>query len=362
LIDDRFNKLENFVKIAEEKGVVKIKNSTLIKDASKFFSPFDFHRIRIDNPVAVIANEVEPLTKLQRRIRRYAWTPGFWLKRKIAGTLMKKDMNEFEQDYREFYIDGETKSKEIGKPFLIKGGSRKIGVVLVHGYMAAPFEVKRLAEFLGRNGLWIYGVRLKGHGTSPEDLAQSTYMDWVAAVERGYAIMSHLCRQVVVGGFSAGGLLALELAARLKDIKGVFAICPSMSLKDFSSKFVPAVDAWNRWMKKVRFNGAKKEFVENQPENPHINYFRNPVCAVMELELLMEVVADKLADIQMPALVIQSLGDPVVKPSGSRRAFKQIGSENKTYTMFNFDRHGILLGKDSEKVYKAIWDFIKELN
>ena len=82
----------------------------------------------------------------------------------------------------------------------------------------------------------------------------------------------------------------------------------------------------------------------------------------MELELLMEVVADKLADIQMPALVIQSLGDPVVKPSGSRRAFKQIGSENKTYTMFNFDRHGILLGKDSEKVYKAILDFIKELN
>jgi esterase/lipase/1-acyl-sn-glycerol-3-phosphate acyltransferase len=361
LIDDRFNKLKNFVKIAEEKGIVKTKNNTLIKDTSKFMSPFDFHRIRIDNPVAVIANEVEPLIQLQRRIRRYAWMPGFWLRKKIAGILMKKAVEEFEQDYKKFYIDGESKEKDIGKPFLIKGASRDIGVVLIHGYMAAPFEVKGLAEYLGQKGLWVYAPRLKGHGTSPEDLAIRAHTDWVAAVEKGYAIMSHLCRQVVVGGFSAGGLLALELAARLKDIKGVFAVCPSIRLQDFSSKFVPAVDVWNRVMKKVRLDGAKKEFVENHPENSHINYFRNPVYGVLELERLMDAVDDKLSDIRMPALVVQSLGDPVVKPSGSRRAFDHIGSEDKSYILFNFDRHGILLGEDSGKVYRAIWNFIKEL-
>ena len=362
LIDDRFNKLENFIKIAQEKGVVRIDDNMLIKDTSKFNSPFDFHRIRIDNPVAVIANEVEPLKELQKRIRRFAWVPGFWLKKSIAGILMKKDRDEFEQDYKAFYIEGETKNKDIGKPFLVRGGSRDVGVVLIHGYLAAPFEVKSLAESLGRNGLWVYAPRLKGHGTSPEDLAVRSYRDWVAAVERGYAVMSHLCRQVVVGGFSAGGLLALELAARLKNIQGVFAVCPCVSLKDLSSRFVPAVDAWNRWMERVRFNGAKKEFVENQPENPHINYFRNPVCGVLELERLMEIVADKLPDLRMPALVIQSLGDPVVKPGGSQRAFEHIGSEDKAYILFNFDRHGILMGKGSEKVHKSILNFIESLN
>jgi len=64
----------------------------------------------------------------------------------------------------------------------------------------------------------------------------------------------------------------------------------------------------------------------------------------------------------MPALVVQSSGDPVVRPGGSRRAFKRIGSEDKSYILFNFDRHGILLGKDSEKVHKAIWNFIEGLN
>lgn len=361
LIDDRFNKLRNFVKIAEEKGVVKIKNRTLIKDTSKFMSPFEFHRIRIDNPVAVIVNEVEPLTQLQRRIRRYGWMPGFWLRRKISRILMEKAIEEFEQDYEKFYIDGESKEKDIGKPFLVKGTSRDMGVVLIHGYMAAPFEMKGLAEHLGRKGLWVYAPRLKGHGTSPEDLAIRNYMDWVAAVEKGYAIMSHLCHQVVVGGFSLGGLLALDLAARLKDIKGVFAVCPSMRLQDFSSKFVPAVDVWNRVMKKVRLNGATKEFVENQPENPHINYFRNPVSGVLELERLMDAVAYKLPDIRMPSFVVQALGDPVVRPSGSKRAFDHIGSEDKSYLLFNFDHHGILMGEGSAKVYKAIWNFIKEL-
>jgi len=361
LIDDRFNKLKNFVKVAEEKRVVKIKNNSLIKDTSKFMPSFDFHRVRIDNPVAVIANEVEPLIKLQRRIRRYAWMPGFWLRRQIAGYLMKKATDEFDRDYEKYYIEKESKEKDVGKPFLIKGTSRNMGVVLVHGYMAAPLEVKKLAEYLGRRGLWVYAPRLKGHGTAPEDLAIRPYTDWVSAVETGYAVMSHLCEQVVVGGFSAGALLALELAARVKGIMGVFAVCPSMRLQDFSSKFVPAVDVWNRLMERVRLEGAKKEFVENEPENPHINYFRNPVSGVLELERLMESVDEKLPDIQIPALVVQSLGDPVVKPSGSRRAFKRIGSEDKSYILFNFDRHGILLGKGASRVHKAVGDFIEKL-
>ncbi|MDH3568290.1 MAG: lysophospholipase, partial [Desulfobacteraceae bacterium] len=136
---------------------------------------------------------------------------------------------------------------------------------------------------------------------------------------------------------------------------------PPMRLKDFSSKFVPAVDVWNRLMERVRLDGAKKEFVENFPENTHINYFRNPVSGVLELERFMESLEKKLPAIDMPALVIQSLGDPVVKPSGSRRAFDLMGSEDKTYILYNYDRHGILLGKGASSVHKAIGDFIEKL-
>jgi esterase/lipase/1-acyl-sn-glycerol-3-phosphate acyltransferase len=361
ITDDRFDKYKDFIAVAQEKGVVKKTATALVKDTSKFFSGFDFHNIRVDNPVAVIANEVEPLTLLQRRINRFAWLPGFWLKRNVARHLRKKALYEFQDDYKKFFVQGESKPRSVGKPYLIKGTTRDVGVVLVHGYMAAPLEVKELAEYLGRKGLWVYAPRLKGHGTSPEDLATRTYMDWVASVDEGYAIIRNICRRVVVGGFSAGAGLALDLAARVNDVSGVFAVCPPMRLQDFSSKFVPAVDVWNRLMERVRLGGAKKEFVENTPENPHINYLRNPVSGVLELERFMESIEAKLSGIDLPSLVIQSLKDPVVKPSGSRRAFNLLGSNDKTYILVNFDRHGILLGAGADKVHKAIGDFVQQL-
>ncbi len=361
ITDDRFDKYKDFITVAQAKGVVRKTGSALVKDTSKFFLAFDFHNIRVDNPVAVIANEVEPLTLLQRRINRFAWLPSFWLKRNVSRDLIKKAVYEFHQDYKFFFVRGESKTKGVGKPFLIKGTSRDIGVVLIHGYMAAPLEVKELADYLGRKGLWVYAPRLKGHGTSPEDLATRTYMDWVESVDEGYAIIRNICKRVVVGGFSAGAGLALDLAARVNDLYGVFAVCPPMRLQDFSSKFVPAVDVWNRMMEKVRLGGAKKEFVENTPENPHINYLRNPVSGVLELGRFMESVEAKLPGIDLPSLVIQSFKDPVVKPSGSRRAFKLLGSEDKAYILFNFDRHGILLGDGAGKVHKTIGDFIHQL-
>jgi len=79
----------------------------------------------------------------------------------------------------------------------------------------------------------------------------------------------------------------------------------------------------------MNIDGAKKEFLENRPENPHINYFRNPVCGVKELSLLMESVEQKLPQIKAPALVIQADGDPIVAQKDPRKVFELISSIDK---------------------------------
>ncbi len=361
LTDDRHDKVRDFIDIALEKGILTKNGDKLIKDSSKFSSPYDFHRARIDNPVEVVANAVEPLTALQRFIRRLAWLPGFWLKRKLAKYLLEKASAEYEEDYKTYFIEGESKDKNVGTPFLIKGRNRDIGVVLIHGYMASPLEIKELALFLGRKGLSVYAPRVKGHGTSPDDLALRSYQDWMASVESGYAIMSNLCDRIVVGGFSNGAGLALDLAARIDGVAGLFAVSTPLKLQYISTKLVPAVDAWNRLMSRVRFDDARKEFIENHPENPHINYLRNPISGVRELERLMDAVEPKLPDINIPALIIQSAQDPVVSPKGSEIIYDRLGSSDKSYILYNMDRHGILLGDGAERVHRAIWDFIVHL-
>jgi esterase/lipase/1-acyl-sn-glycerol-3-phosphate acyltransferase len=361
LTDDRYRKFRDFLAVALDTKILIRKGKLLYKDPSKFSSPYDYHRARIDHPIDVMANAVEPLTHLQRTVNRIACQPAFWIKRKVARYLMDQAVEEYQQDYEKFFIAGETKPISVGMPFLIKGKSKNVGVVLSHGYMAAPLEVRELAQHLGRLGFWVYVPRLKGHGTAPEDLAIRSYRDWRGSVDQGYAIISSICKRVVAGGFSTGAGLALDLAVRVKEVVGVFAVSAPMRLKDFSSRFAPAVDMWNRLMDRARQTGAKKEFVENRPENPHINYLRNPVSGVVEVDRLMDELEPRLSDVNVPALVIQSSGDPVVDPKGSRKIFESIGSEEKEYLLFNFERHGILLGQDALKVHKAIGEFIKRL-
>jgi esterase/lipase len=268
---------------------------------------------------------------------------------------------EFQADYRHYRIEGESKPMEVGSPYLIKGRSGRPGVMLCHGYMAAPLEVRELALFLGRHGFWVYAPRLRGHGTSPQDLAERSYADWLQSAERGYALMHSICPRVVAGGFSTGAGLALHLAARVKTLAGVFAVSAPMRLRDFNARFAPAVDMWNRLMDKANRAGAKMEFVENRPENPHINYLRNPVSGVREIERLMDDLEPRLGAIEMPALVVQSSSDPVVDPRGSEKIFKRIGSRDKKYVLFNIDRHGILLGEGSGRVHQVICDFLRQL-
>jgi esterase/lipase/1-acyl-sn-glycerol-3-phosphate acyltransferase len=361
LTDDAYHKYSDFLKIALDKEVLIPKDGLLIKNREKMSSPFDFHRVRIENPISVMANEVEPLIALQKVISHTAWLPRFILRRKIVQYLLKSAEEEFEIDYDQFYIEGESKPRDVGRPFLLRRNSNKIGVVLIHGYMAAPEEVSGLARYLFKRGLNVFVPRLRGHGTAPEDLAARTYKDWVQSVDRGYAIINSLCREVVVGGFSTGAGLALEMASRLKNLKGVFAIAPPLRLQDFSAKFVPAVDVWNRLMKRMHLDDAKMEFVENQPENPHINYLRNPIKGVRELDRLMENVEPRLRDIKIPAFIGQANQDPVVDPRGSRKVFDMLSSERKRYALFNFNRHGILLGPGSEDVYRAVGDFIERI-
>lgn len=361
LTDDRFNKYHDFHSIAEEKGIIRQRGKVLVKKRSKLTTPFDFHRIRIDNPIAVMANAIEPLTGLQRNISSLSWLPDRLARRRIRKYLLDKALSEYSEDYTTFYRKDESKKKHVGKPILIKGRSKNTGVVLLHGYMAAPLEMEELAEYLGKKGFWVYVPRIKGHGTSPDDLAGTSVADWIMSADKGYAIVNSICKQVVVGGFSNGGGLALDLAARIKDVKAVFSVCPSFRLKDLSAKFVPTLDRWNRFMDRVHLDSAKMEFVDNHPENPHINYMRNPISGVRELERLMEDLEPRLPGIQTPALIVQSEGDPVVDPKGSKKVFELLGSKKKEYMSLAFDRHGILLGDGSHQVHEAIGSFIRGL-
>jgi esterase/lipase len=179
-------------------------------------------------------------------------------------------------------------------------------------------------------------------------------------VEEAFVVLRHSCKKIIVGGFSTGAGLALELSTRMDDISAVFAVAPPMRLQDLGSYFVPAIDAWNAMIKKIHLDTIAKEFIENHPENPHINYARNPVAGIHQLEKLMEYLEPKLKTIDKPTLVVQSRKDPVVNPKGTLKLFEGLGPDIKEYFIFDYDRHGILIGEGVKRVYRAIEQFIEQ--
>jgi len=63
-----------------------------------------------------------------------------------------------------------------GAPFDLPGGEK--AALLIHGFTATPFEVRKLGGVLNRTGLRVVGPLLPGHGQTPEALNKTRWQDW----------------------------------------------------------------------------------------------------------------------------------------------------------------------------------------
>ena len=164
---------------------------------------------------------------------------------------------------------------------------------------------------------------------------------------------------MVLGGFSAGAGLALMATTNtLYRVKAVFAINCALRLRRKAAKFAPAVVLWNKLVDKLVNSEVRQHFIPNEPENPHINYLRNPISGVKELMELMNELAARLDRIKVPTLLVQASDDPVVHPESSKLLYEGVGSQDKELIMINSDRHGILRGQGSERVFARVLEFL----
>ena len=110
------------------------------------------------------------------------------------------------------------------EPFFFEGGD--VGCLVSHGFTGTTQSMRFLGEFLANVGrLTVVGPRLKGHGTSVEDMAQSSAADWIRSVEAGMQTLRERCSKIFITGLSMGGTLTLYMAAMYPDaIRGAIPI------------------------------------------------------------------------------------------------------------------------------------------
>ncbi|NQU64245.1 MAG: hypothetical protein HQ517_08185, partial [SAR324 cluster bacterium] len=153
LTDDVHEKYERFIKSSVADGLITVAGGNIVKTKSRFSLKYNFHTIRKDNIIEVLRNEIEPLKDFVKVLNRLMLLPDAYIRRKIRNHFIALDKTLFAADYQKYYIKDESKPLNIGAPFFWKHLFGKKGVILVHGYLAAPEEIKPLAEHLYKKGV-----------------------------------------------------------------------------------------------------------------------------------------------------------------------------------------------------------------
>jgi len=353
------NALDDFFSMGVEEGLMEIQGDELRIREKDFKWPQEFHDIRVLNTIQVINNEITPIAKVTDIVDESLKLSERKLREETAYALALTEEERYQQDYTRFFSKNESKEQRFGWPKL-SVGSKKTGILLIHGYMAGPEEMRPLHEQMVLEGYTVYSVRLAGHGTSPYDLDTRSWEEWYRSVRVGVSVITNLTERFFVCGFSMGGLLAWHLAARgHPELSGIISISAAMKLVDKSSALAPAIDFVGGVMK---FFGAKKgpvQFVKNSPENPHINYFKNPIHGIDQLLELAGVVKGELTRVEIPALILQGGGDPTVDPESAAEYYSAINSDIKGLIWIDSPYHGIVY-RGGDEIIEQVTRFIRD--
>ncbi len=349
IISKGSSRLDQFLRTAEQLELVHVADGNYVLD-QKLIHDFEIDEVRTENLISVYANEVSPLAYITRIVDQAMSRANDLGPREIADYRFNDQLLALEWDRKRFvrerYREINSQQTQTADPnwfFLKSTQENATGVLLIHGFLAGPEEMRGLGERLHGEGYHVLGVRLKGHGTSPWDLRSRDWHDWAASVERGYEILKAYSQDVHLVGFSTGGLLALLQASNhpQKKVRSVTSVSAPVHFRNKNMIFVPLLHHANKLVSWVNAEGLVP-FRLNKPENPEINYQHIPVRALYQLQQLIEHLTDDKLTINADVYLFQSDRDPVVAPSSIKRLDKVISAENKTITMLNSDRHGVV--------------------
>jgi carboxylesterase len=238
------------------------------------------------------------------------------------------------------------------QPFAFDRGP--IGCVLLHGFTAAPKEMRPLGDYLAARDYTVRGVRYAGHGTSPQDLARTTRHDWIASAEAAVQELRGRCAQVWSIGLSLGGLISLHLAEH-QLVDGVCAIAPAIYPPDrrmaIARLLTPFMPYSHKDLADLHDPIALAE---------HADYELFPTRAVAELNALMRHTRRSLPKIDVPLLLIFARHDRVVSLNARDTIWSRVASADKQQLILERGGHIVTEDYDKEIAFAVIDQFLRQ--
>ena len=348
---------------AIERMALIVRDGKEIVLQSKLSDKHDFDEVRLENLVLVYANEVEPIDAVGATARKVVGelgrastpecNPGLDARLNFDDELRLWRQRHDEYRGEQFIeLNARETASQSGAPYLMvpdgtHEGRWAAGVVLVHGFLASPAEMRPLAQWLFGQGLVVIGARLEGHGTSPWDLHERPWSEWLASVARAERIAAGLVERFVTIGFSTGGALSLIQSSKLAPRRtGVVGVNVPVRYTDPRMKLVPWVARANALVGSVSNSDGILPFNPNTSEHPEVNYASIPIAGLNQLLKVSAAVVDGVEVPAHPVLLLQCNEDPVVDPKGFAILCKAYAQASVTHALLPGTRHGTIYDDD----------------
>lgn len=227
-----------------------------------------------------------------------------------------------------------------------------VGVLMIHGFSGGPYEVEPFAHYIREHGDYVIVLpTLSGHG---DTLVMKGYKarDWLMEVEIAYRKLAKTVDEVIVVGFSMGGLLAMYLAVRYPVKKLV--------LLSAAAKYV-SPSQLVRDLKGVAADAVHGEVASNPLFQHYVYKLRNvPFSATVEFMKVVRTVEPYMEKIACPVFVVQGQQDGIVPSKTADYVFSRLTVTDKELYYSETGKHLICYSDDCEKWFDRVVVFLQK--
>lgn len=240
------------------------------------------------------------------------------------------------------------------EPVFISGNN--VGVLLLHGFTASPYEMKFLGEFLNKNGGYTISVPLlAGHGRDTKTLNSVHWNDWVKSASDAYEKLKLTCTKIIVVGMSMGGSIALSFATKFP-IDGL--ICMGTPL--YITKVSGLARILYPFLKSVKKKGGPDIADENQ-KNSLVSLKTIPLHALIEFRKFLKTLPNDLKKVKCPLYLMHSVNDHTIEYQNMELIKNMVSSDNIKTMTFEKSFHILPLDLEKDKLNSECLEFINTL-
>jgi carboxylesterase len=238
-------------------------------------------------------------------------------------------------------------------PFYYNGN--KLGILLFHGGGGGTaVDLKPIAEDLNKEGGYTTKVPLlPGYGTSPRDLREIEISNWLKVVLTEFKSLKEICDQVIVGGHSMGGILALILASEVT-VDGLFSIATPIAIKGFLPKLVPLFNLF------IKYHSIDSDKLKAESNHEWIGYDKVPLNIAPKIKKLITIMKNGLIEIKCPIILFQGNLDEQIVKGSMEYIYKHVSSKMKQKIWLENNQHSILRCPDHDIIIKELNEFINK--